>query len=246
MSRLLLMMSLLIGHIPASWAGEVYIAVASNFAETARQLALQFEKKTGQKVRLSFGSTGKQYAQIRHGAPFQAWFAADARRPMLLEKEGRMVSGSRFTYARGRLVLWSPTPGLVDDGEKILRQGSFRHLAVANPRLAPYGLAARQALESLGLWQSLQDRLVRGENIGQTFQFVKTGNAELGLVAASQVLRDGMPVQGSYWLLPADLHEPIEQQAVLLKNQVHAREFLEFVAGEAGRAIILANGYEVP
>jgi molybdate transport system substrate-binding protein len=231
---------------PALWAGELYIAVASNFAETARQLAHQFEKKTGQKVRLSFGSTGKQYAQIRHGAPYQAWLAADARRPLLLEKEGRMVPGSRFTYARGRLVLWSATPGLVDDQGKILRQGGFRHLALANPRLAPYGLAARQALERLGVWQLLRDHLVLGENVGQTFQFVKTRNVELGLVAASQVLRDGKPVPGSYWLLPADLHEPIEQQAMLLRNHAPAREFLAFVAGEAGRAIIRANGYQVP
>ncbi|WP_456445464.1 molybdate ABC transporter substrate-binding protein [Thiolapillus sp.] len=237
---------LLVGWGSSSPADEIQVAVASNFAPAVRQLASRFEKETGHQVKLSFGSTGKQYAQILHGAPFHAWFAADAYRPMRLEEAGRIVPGSRFTYARGRLVLWSPQLGLVDDEGEVLRRGDFRHLALANPRLAPYGLAARQALEKLGLWQILQNRLVRGENIGQTYQFVKTGNAELGLVAASQVLGRSRTEKGSFWLLPADLHGPIEQQAVLLRDEEAARAFLAFAASEAGRAIIRANGYEVP
>ena len=237
---------LLVGWGSSSPADEIQVAVASNFAPAVRQLASRFEKETGHQVKLSFGSTGKQYAQILHGAPFHAWFAADAYRPMRLEEAGRIVPGSRFTYARGRLVLWSPQLGLVDDEGEVLRRGDFRHLALANPRLAPYGLAARQVLEKLGLWQILQNRLVRGENIGQTYQFVKTGNAELGLVAASQVLDRSRTEKGSFWLLPADLHGPIEQQAVLLRDEEAARAFLAFAASEAGRAIIRANGYEVP
>ena len=245
--RLLFWLALLLAGWGSPVPGdEIQVAVASNFALAARQLAARFEKETGHQVKLSFGSTGKQYAQILHGAPFHAWFAADAYRPMRLEEAGRIVPDSRFTYARGRLVLWSPQPGLVDDEGEVLRRGDFRHLALANPRLAPYGLAARQALEKLGLWQILQNRLVRGENIGQTYQFVQTGNAELGFVAASQVLGRSRTEKGSFWLLPADLHGPIEQQAVLLRDEEAARAFLAFAASEAGRAIIRANGYEVP
>ena len=227
-------------------AADIQVAVASNFAETARQLAAGFEEDSGHRVSLSFGSTGKQYAQIHHGAPFHAWFSADARRPVLLEQEGRSIPGSRFTYALGRLVLWSPRADLVDDQGKVLHRDDFRYLAVANPRLAPYGLAAKQVLEKLGSWQKLQGRMVRGENIGQTFQFVKSGNAELGFVAASQVLRRNQPARGSFWLPPVELHAPIEQQALLLIDDPVARAFLEFVRSEEGRSIILANGYEVP
>jgi molybdate transport system substrate-binding protein len=244
--RLLLIALVMLCCTPASSAADIQVAVASNFAETARQLAAGFEEESGHKVSLSFGSTGKQYAQIHHGAPFHAWFSADVHRPRLLEQEGRSVPGSRFTYALGRLVLWSPGAGLVDDRGEILRRENFRHLAVANPRLAPYGLAAKQVLEKLGLWQKLQARMVRGENIGQTFQFVKSGNAELGFVAVSQVLRRKHPARGSFWLPPAELHAPIEQQAVLLIDDATARAFLDFVRSEKGRSIISANGYEAP
>ncbi len=230
----------------ASRADEIRVAVASNFAGAARQLAGRFESRTGHEVKLSFGSTGKQYAQIRNGAPFHAWLAADSRRPALLEAGGLVQPGSRFTYALGRLVLWSPDPGLVDEEGDVLRKGGFRHLAVANPRLAPYGLAARQLLRKLGLWDELRDRMVRGENIGQAFQFVNSGNAELGLVAASQVLGEGRPPRGSLWIPSAHLYHPIEQQAVLLRDDAVARAFLRFVASDEGRAIIRANGYEVP
>ncbi|WP_457673510.1 molybdate ABC transporter substrate-binding protein [Thiolapillus sp.] len=246
MRLLLLVFLLLSGCGQASRADEIHIAVASNFAVAARQLARRFEMDTGHEVSLSPGSTGKQYAQIRHGAPFHAWLAADSRRPEQLEREGRIQPGSRFTYARGRLVLWSPDPELVDARGEVLRKGDFRHLAIANPRLAPYGLAARQLLQKLGLWQVLAHRLVQGENIGQAFRFVRSGNAELGLVAASQVLPGSGRKNGSFWVPPADLYEPIEQQAVLLRDNEAARAFLAFVAGDEGRAIIGANGYQLP
>ncbi len=243
---LVVVLLLLVGWIQASLADEIRVAVASNFAGAARQLASRFESRTGHEVKLSFGSTGKQYAQIRNGAPFHAWFAADSRRPALLEAGGLVQPGSRFTYALGRLVLWSPDPGLVDENGDILGKGGFRHLAVANPRLAPYGLAAQQLLRKLGLWDALGSRMVRGENIGQAFQFVRSGTAELGLVAASQVLGEGRPLRGSLWMPPAHLYRPIEQQAVLLREHVVARDFLRFAASDEGRAIIRANGYEVP
>ncbi len=243
---LVVVLLLLVGWVQASRAEEIHVAVASNFAGAARQLASRFESRTGHEVKLSFGSTGKQYAQIRNGAPFHAWFAADSRRPALLEAAGLVQPGSRFTYALGRLVLWSPDTELVDEDGHVLREGGFRHLAVANPRFAPYGQAARQLLRKLGLWDALRDRMVQGENIGQAFQFVSSGNAELGLVAASQVLGgDGAP-RGSLWVPPADLYSPIEQQAVLLRDDALAWDFLRFVASDEGRAIIRASGYEVP
>ena len=242
--RFLLVLLLPVFCAQATRADEILIAVASNFAGAARQLASRFESRTGHEVKLSFGSTGRQYAQINNGAPFHAWFAADSRRPALLEAGGLVQPGSRFTYALGRLVLWSPYPGLVDEDGDVLRKGSFQHLALANPRLAPYGLAARQLLRNLGLWDALRGRMVRGENVGQAFQFVSSGNAELGLVAAAQVL--GGHRGGSLWMPPVHLYEPIEQQAVLLRDHFVARDFLHFVASDEGRAIIRANGYGLP
>lgn len=229
-----------------SMAGEIRVAVASNFAEAARTLARAFEQRTGHQVRLSVGSTGKHYAQIHHGAPFEVFLAADAKRPMLLEKEGKTVPGSRFTYAVGQLVLWSPDPGLVDEQGRVLDRRAFRHLAIANPRLAPYGLAAMEVLQQRGLWDDLQRRFVRGENIGQTFQFVASGNADLGFVAGSQLILDEGPRPGSYWRVPPILHTPIVQQAVLVKNEPIAIEFLAFLESEEGKSIIHQFGYETP
>ncbi|NNK32182.1 MAG: molybdate ABC transporter substrate-binding protein [Xanthomonadales bacterium] len=220
----------------------IRIATASNFMTVMPALADAFEAQSGHTVILIPGSSGKHYAQILNGAPFEAFFSADARRPAELERRGRIVDGSRYTYAIGRLVLWSPVPGLVGDGADTLGSGAFRRLAIANPRLAPYGEAARQTLESLGLWNGLQDRLVRGENVAQAFQFVHSGNAELGLVALSQLVgRDG----GSQWLVPAERYAPIEQQAVLLREGP-ARSFLDWVRSEAARDIIEAGGYLAP
>jgi molybdate transport system substrate-binding protein len=221
------------------------VAVASNFAGVMRELAAGYERRTGNGVTLAFGSTGKLYAQIRNGAPYAAFFAADARRPALLESEGLAVRGTRFTYALGRLVLWSSREGYVDGSGEVLRRGEFRHLALASPRLAPYGRAAREVLESLGLWSSLRGRLVRGENVAQAYQFVRSGAAELGFVAYSQVVGGG-DVEGSWWEPPAGSYGLIEQQAVQLGGGAVVREFLAYVRGPEGRRVIRAHGYGLP
>ena len=226
-------------------AAEIRVAVASNFARAMTSLAGEFEEKTGHKVKLVFGSTGKHYAQIRNGAPFDVFFAADIKRPRLLEEEGVSVSGTRFTYATGKLILWSPMPGYVDAEGGVLRHGNFGHLAIANPNLAPYGRAAREFLESRGLWHELKQKAVRGENIGQAFQFVSSGNAELGLVAFSQVKNIDIPVEGSYWEVPQSLYTPIEQQAVLLTDNEAGRSFISYVRSKPALKIIKNHGYEI-
>lgn len=227
-------------------AAEIQVAVASNFSGAIKEIAARFEDRTGNTVALAFGSTGKLYAQIRNGAPYDVFFAADVKRPELLEQQGAVQPGGRFTYAVGRVVLWSPQPGLVDADGKVLNEGGFRHLALANPRLAPYGKAAEQVLKARGLWQSLQARVVRGENIAQTFQFVKTGNAELGFVAYSQIQSPGKAASGSLWNVPQSLYDPIEQQAVLLTTRTAARDFMEFVKSPSGKDLIRGFGYGTP
>jgi len=226
----------------AGSGGNLRIAVAANFAPTLEQLAEDFRRQRPLAVTLVPGSTGKHYAQIRHGAPFDAFFAADAARPERLEQEGRIVPGSRFTYALGCLALWSPDPDRIDADGRVLAGDGFRRLAIANPRLAPYGRAAREVLEGLGLWSRLQPRLVRGENIAQAFQYVASGNAELGFVARSQVVDR----PGSRWLPAPVSHAPIVQQAVLLRDSEAGRAFLDFVRSPAARARIRAAGYGLP
>jgi molybdate transport system substrate-binding protein len=242
----LLITAILMFATGQSIAGEIRVAVASNFAIAITTISERFEVNTGHKVTLVFGSTGMHYTQIKNGAPFDAFFAADAKRPKLLEDEGVALPDSRFTYAVGKVVLWSPKANYVDPAGEVLEQGDFRHLALANPKLAPYGQAARVILEKRGRWQVLQDRMVRGENIGQTFQFVKSGNAELGFVAWSQIKRPGQPMAGSWWEIPQALYSPIEQQAILLKDNSVARDFLTFVRGKEALKIIGAYGYGMP
>jgi molybdate transport system substrate-binding protein len=242
----LLLALVLLSAAAAAPAGEVRVAVASNFARTLEVVAVRFEAATGHQVVLAPGSTGKHYAQIRNGAPFDLFFAADVRRPRLLEEAGIAAPGSRFTYAVGRLVLWSPQPGYVDPEGQVLAKGGYRYLAIANPRLAPYGAAARDVLEGLGLWQSVQRRLVRGENIAQAYQFVASGNAELGFVALSQLSTPDGETPGSRWIVPRRLHAPIEQQVVLLRDTEAARALLAFVRTAEGAALIRGFGYEVP
>ncbi|MCB1905233.1 MAG: molybdate ABC transporter substrate-binding protein [Gammaproteobacteria bacterium] len=233
--------------IAGSAAGdEIRVAVASNFAETFTVIAERFERETGHRVIRITGSTGKHYAQIMNGAPFDAFFAADEERPQLLEQQGTAVPGSRFTYAIGKLILWSPQPDFIDTEGKRLADAKVRRLAIANPKLAPYGRAAQQVLQALGLWRSYQDRLVRGENIGQTFQFVNSGNAALGLVALSQVKRPGQPVKGSLWEAPQSLYSPIAQQAVLLRENQAARDFLAFVRNARSLRTMQDFGYGTP
>ncbi|GAA6118269.1 molybdate ABC transporter substrate-binding protein [Acidovorax sp. FG27] len=227
-------------------ADEVSVAVAANFIAPMQQIAAAFERESGHQVTLSSGATGKFYAQITHGAPFHVLLAADDTTPQRLEQEGRAVAGSRFTYAVGRLVLWSAQPGYVDAEGQVLRTGDFAHLAVANPKLAPYGLAAHQTLEKLGVADRLKPRWVMGENIAQTYQFVVTGNAPLGFVALSQVMEKGRIARGSAWQVPADMHDPIRQDAVLLnKRQGHAAAtaLLAYLRSESARAVIRSYGY---
>lgn len=224
-------------------ADEVRIAVATNFSAAINALVAAFEAQSEHTVLVSTGSTGSHYAQIKNGAPFEAFFSADAERPERLERENVAVPGSRFRYAVGRLALWSPNAGYVDTEGRVLGTGNYRHLAIANPALAPYGAAAREVLRGRGLWDNVQARLVQGQDIGQAFSFVATGNAELGFVALAQIQRPGAEPEGSYWLVPESLHEPIEQQAVLLRDTPGARAFVEFVKTEEARAIIRNYGY---
>ena len=230
-------------------ADEVRVAVAANFATPLKTLAAEFEKDTGHTLALSAGATGKLYAQIKSGAPFDVFLSADDETPARLEKEGDAVAGSRFTYAVGRLMLWSAQPNTVDAQGAVLKTGNFKHLALAAPHLAPYGAAAVQTLTQLGLLTALQPRFVQGESIGQTYSFVASGNAELGFVALSQVFENGRINQGSCWIVPASLHEPLRQDAVLLvraRDKVAARALLTFQKSEKARGLIRAFGYETP
>jgi len=233
----------------SSAAEEAQVAVAANFAAPARLLAERFSRDTPDRISVSIGSTGKFYAQIRNGAPFDAFLAADDETPQRMEKEQLAVAGSRFTYALGKLVLWSPKPDLIDAKGQILRGGVFKRLAIANPKLAPYGAAAVQAMEKLGVWPSLRGKLVLGENVAQTLQFIASGNADLGFVALSQVSEGGRPPAGSHWRVPQALYEPIRQDAVLLargSGNAAARAFLQYLRGAAAREVIRASGYDLP
>lgn len=226
-------------------ADEAQIAVAANFAGPAQKIAAEFEKATGHKAVLITGSTGKFYAQIVNGAPFDALLAADDETPAKLEKEGHAVVGRRSTYAIGKLVLWSAMPAIVDANGEVLRRGGFDHLAIANPRVAPYGAAAVEVMKAMDVHAALQARLVTGENIAQTHQFVASGNALLGFVALSQVLKDGR-IAGSSWIVPEKMYTPIRQDAVLLgkgKDNKAATAFLDFLKTNVARDIILSYGY---
>ena len=229
-------------------AGEVQVAVAANFAGPMEKLAEQFQRDTGHKAVVASGATGKFYAQIRNGAPFEVLLSADDETPARLEAEGQVVAKSRFTYAVGRLVLWSAKANYVDAAGAVLKTGDFTHLAIANPKTAPYGAAAVAVINKLGLTARLQPRLVQGENIAQAFQFASTGNAELGFVAQAQVWRDGKFTAGSGWIVPAIMHAPIRQDAALLtrgaKNPA-AQALLDYLRTDKAKALIRAYGYEV-
>ena len=233
--------------VPQAVAAEVKVAVAANFTAAMQQLAPVFEQRSGQRLSISYGSTGKLYAQVVNGAPFEVFLSADDRRGSDLIRQGYAVAGSEFIYASGRLALWSRQPGLVDAEGAILQSDSFRKLAIANPKTAPYGAAAVETLQALNLYEKLRPRLVQGENIAQTQQFVHSGNAELGLIALAQVKSLVPAQQGSYWLVPASLHRPVRQQAVLLKRGKQsqtARAFLVFLQSTEARAIIRNLGYD--
>jgi molybdate transport system substrate-binding protein len=229
-------------------AGTVQVAVAANFTEPMKAIAADFEKDTGNTVQLSFGSTGKFYSQIKNGAPFDVFLAADTATPARLEKEGDTVPGSIFTYATGKLVLWSAKPGVVDGQGEVLKKNEFRNIAIASPKLAPYGAAAVQTLTQLGLLANLEPKFVTGESIGQTFSFVSTGNAELGFVALSQVFEGNKIKSGSGWIVPENLHAPLRQDAVQLaraKDNQAAAALLTYLKGDKARAVIRSYGYGV-
>jgi molybdate transport system substrate-binding protein len=242
-TRTLVFTLLALARCASAAADETTVAVATNFTNAMSSLVERFEQRTGHRVLVSFGSTGNHYAQIKSGAPFDAFFSADAERPRLLEDEGLIVPGSRFRYAVGRIALWSPRERYVDDAGRVLRTGDFRHLAIANPDVAPYGAAAREVLQALGIWEALEARLVRGQDIGQAYSFVHTGNAELGFVAWAQLKKPDSEIEGSYWLVPETMHTPIAQEAVLLRDVPAARALLEFVESADARTIIRSYGY---
>ena len=247
MHRLTILLSTLLLAV-AVHADEVQVAVAANFTAPMKQIAAEFEKDTGHKAVLAFGATGKFYAQISNGAPFEVLLAADDETPVKLEKELLAAPGTRFTYAIGKLVLWSAKEGYVDAQGDVLKKGDFKHLALANPKAAPYGAAAMQTMKQLGLLENIQPRIVQGENIAQTHQFVATGNAELGFVALSQVFKDGKITSGSAWIVPGKFYAPIRQDAVVLakgRNKPAATALMAYLKSDKARTLIKSYGYEL-
>ena len=233
-----------------AFADEVRVAVASNFYPAMKEIALQYELKKSKtsenhKIVLIPGSSGRHYAQIMNGAPFDLFFSADKVRPILLEKKGISENGSRFTYALGKLVLWSSLDGFVEKEERLYHK-DLRFIAIANPKIAPYGVAAKEALISINLWEDMKSKLIRGENIAQTFQFVNSGNAKLGFVSYSQLMNPNYPVGGSFWMVPQSLYKPIEQQAVLLRESLLGKDFLSFMRTDQSLKIISKFGYDLP
>ena len=231
------------------FAEPVLVAVAANFVPPFREVSIEFEKSTGHHVQVTAGSSGNFYSQIKNGAPFDVFFSADSERPRKLEEEGFGIKNSRFTYAIGRLVLWSPNADLVK-GEETLYSKNYTRLAITNPKNAPYGLAAMQAMQKLKIWDKLQPQhiIIMGENIGQTMGFVEFGKAELGFVALSQIMDPKIQGKGSRWDVPNNLHEPIKQDVILLtkgKDNAGAKALLEFMGGPQARAIIERYGYEL-
>ena len=246
--RRLLALTAALALSAAAHAEVVQVAVAANFTAPARALAEIFAKTTGHEAKLSFGATGAFYTQIKNGAPFDVLLAADDERPIRLEKEGDTVPGSRFTYAQGQLVLWSAKPGFVDGKGEVLKGGNFSKIAIANPKNAPYGAAAMEAMDKLGLMAALQPKLVTGESIGQTYNFIATGNAELGFVALAQVLDGGKLKSGSMWVVPAKYHAPIIQDAVILKRAAAnpaAKAWMALMRSPNTQDFIRSYGYEV-
>lgn len=229
-------------------ADEVFVAVAANFTAPMQVIAADFEKQTGHKVRAAFGASGKFYAQVKNGAPFEVLLSADQETPALLVKEGVAVAGSQFSYAIGKLVLWSAKAGVVDGAGEVLKMSSFSHLALANPKLAPYGVAGVEVMKNQGVYDALQAKIVTGETIAQAHQFVSTGNALLGFVALSQVLKDGK-IEGSSWIVPANLYSVIRQDAILLekgRGKPAAEALLKYLKSDKGKTVIQSFGYELP
>ncbi len=234
-----------------SYADTTLVAVASDFTKPMTEIAAEFEKATSHTAKLSFGSSGKAFAQIQNDAPFELYFAASEQYPLELEKLGFAVENSHFTFAIGKLVLWSQTSNFVDDKGDILKNGTFKHLAIADPSHAPYGIFAVEVMKKLNVFEKIEPLFVQGENIAQTFQFVTTGNAELGFIAFAQVIdtQTGEIGSGSGWLVPENLHSPFNQTAVLLKkgeNNPAALALIDFMKSDSARAIIQKYGFGLP
>ena len=232
-----------------SWAQTTLVAVAANFSKPMQEIVELFEKQTEHTVKLSFGSSGKFVAQIENGAPFDMFLSADEESVHKLAQSDLVVVGTSFTYAQGKLLLWSAQDHYIDDKGDILQQGKFTHLAIANPKLAPYGAAAIDFLKKQGLFDQVQSKIVEGENISQTHQFISTGNAQLGFIALSQVFENGKVSSGSYWLVPQSDYTPIKQTAALLKlgeANPAAKALLEYLKSPHAKAIIQKYGYELP
>lgn len=232
--------------MPCAQAEEVNVAVASNFTAPMNVIAADFEKNTGHKAKLAFGASGRFYAQIKNGAPFQVFLSADDETPAKLAQEGLAEAASSYTYAIGSLVLWSAKPGFVDARGEVLKSGKFGKLAIANPKTAPYGRAAIETLTKLGILSNVEAKFVQGENIAQTFQFAQTGNADLGFVALSQVMKDGKVTEGSAWLVPAEMHQPIRQDVILLssgRGNAAAEALLKYLKTDKARKVIQSFGY---
>lgn len=249
MKKCLLLGLILVGLGTGVQAGEVLAAVASNFEQPAREIAATFEKKTGHRVQIASGATGKLFAQIQNGAPFEIVLAADSATPVKMIAESLAVRGSEFPYAIGKLALWTAETGKLGSGEEWLRQGDFKKLAIANPKTAPYGAAADQVLNTLGLRESVTSKIVEGENIAQTLLFVSSGNAGLGFVALSQISKNGKLTTGAMWVVPQALYSPILQAAVLTergRTNPIAQEFLDFLRSGEALEIIRSFGYGVP
>ena len=243
-----LLTACLAGSASSVHADQISVAVAANFTAPMQVIAAGFEKETGHKLQAAYGATGKFYAQIRNGAPFEVLLTADDETPARLIKDNAAVAGSQFTYAIGKLVLWSAKSAIVDGAGAVLKNGGFNHLAIANPKLAPYGAAAVEVMKGLGVVESIRPKIVTGESIAQTHQFISTGNALLGFVALSQVLKDGK-IEGSAWIVPAKLYAPIRQDAVMLekgRGKPAAEALMKYLKSDKARAVIQSFGYALP
>ena len=243
-----LLTAYLAGSASSVHADQISVAVAANFTAPMQVIAAGFEKETGHKLQAAYGATGKFYAQIKNGAPFEVLLTADDETPAKLIKDNAAVAGSQFTYAIGKLVLWSAKSAIVDGAGAVLKNGGFNHQAIANPKLAPYGAAAVEVMKGLGVVESIRPKIVTGESIAQTHQFISTGNALLGFVALSQVLKDGK-IEGSAWIVPATLYTPIRQDAVILekgKGKPAAEALMQYLKSDKARAVIRSFGYALP
>ena len=236
--------TLLVTHVHAA---EVKVAVAANFTKTLEEITVQFEKDTGHKVLATPGASGKFYAQIVNGAPFEILISADDETPRKLAKEAKAIAETQFTYAIGTLALWSPDTNLVDQGGGVLKTDKFKFIAIANAKVAPYGQAAVQTMLKLGLLTKLEPRVVQGENIAQTYQFVTSGNAQLGFVALSQITENGKVKSGSAWIVPQEFHDQIKQDVILLNNgkdSIAAKALLDYLKSDKAKKIIASYGYK--